>query len=380
MAEHEIRKIAFIGTGIMGAPMAGHLMDAGYELAVYNRTPAKAQPLVERGARLAATPADAVAGADVAITMVGMPEDVEELYLGTGGLLASAAKGAHLIDMTTSSPELARDIHDAAEVAGLHAFDAPVTGGEAGAKAATLTIFCGATDEEVEPVLPVLRVLGARVLTFGGPGKGQVAKLSNQVALAGCMLGMVEGLTFAREGGIDVQRLYEALLTGTAESAVLHALGPKVLRGDYRPGFMVKHYVKDLNLALSCAEDEEVTLPATETASQLYSLLAEIGGETMGTQALSLVYDSEEACAQAGLDWATLDVDDDDEQAEAVEDGDACTCGCGHDHGHGHDHVRGDVRGDVHVPVTDADDEDDDDEEGGRGVDLDEFEAPFSRN
>ena len=368
----DIRKVAFIGTGIMGRPMAAHLMDAGYELTVYNRTAAKAQPLVDAGARLASTPGEAAEGADVVVTMVGLPSDVEDVYLAGDGVIAHARKGAYLIDMTTSSPQLARDIHAAAEVSGLHAFDAPVTGGQAGAEAATLTIFCGASDEEVAPVRPLLEKLGARVLTFGEAGRGQTAKLANQVALAGSMLGMVEGLAFAREGGLDVRKVYEALLTGTAESAALHTMGPKILDDDFTPGFMVQHFVKDLNLALSCAEDEDVTLPATETAVQLYTMLQDIGGGSMGTQALALVYDTEERCARAGLDWTNLDKPDEDEAAEADE----CGCGC-HDHAHAHGEAC--TCGHDHAADEACDDDDDDDEEEG-GIDFEEFEAPFSRN
>ena len=364
----DIKTIAFIGTGLMGAPMAGHLIDAGYELTVYNHTPEKALPLVGKGAKLAASAVEAVQGADVVITMVGYPEQVEELYLAKDGIVSAAKRGAYLIDMTTSSPQLARDIHDVAELAGLHAFDAPVTGGEDGAKAATLTIFCGADDETVAPVLDVLKVLGTLVLTFDRAGQGQMAKLTNQVALAGCMLGLVEGLTFAKQGGLDVEKMLGALLTGTAGSTIMRGLGPKILRDDYRPGFMVEHYVKDLNLALTTAEDEEVTLPATETAAQLYSMLAEIGGSRMGTQALSLVYSDEESCAKAGLDWSVLNLDDDDDEADEVESGD--TCGCGHDHGHAHG--EGCSCG--------CDDADDDDEEETPAERLSGFEAPFSQN
>ncbi len=328
-------RIGFVGTGIMGCPMAGHLIDAGYQLAVYNRTASKAQPLVARGARLATSPADAAKDADVVITMVGYPTDVEDVYLGGDGIIAAAKKGAYLIDMTTSSPELAREIHDSAEVEGLHAFDAPVTGGEGGAKAATLTIFCGTDEQTLAPVRPVLEAMGKLILTFDRAGQGQMAKLANQVALAGPMLGLVEGLSFAKEGGLDLEKTLSALLTGTAASEAMRSYGPKVLVGDYKPGFQVRHYVKDLNLALTTAEDEELTLPNVENAVQLYSMLAEIGGDRMGTQALSLVYSDEQTCADAGLDWGRLNLDEDEEEEE--EDGDEDGCGCGHDHHHHQD-------------------------------------------
>lgn len=386
----EIKTIAFIGTGIMGCPMAGHLIDAGYTLTVYNRTPDKAVSLVEKGATLAPSAAQAVEGADVVITMVGYPEQVEELYLAKDGIVSAAKRGAYLIDMTTSSPQLARDIHELAETSGLHAFDAPVTGGEAGAQAATLTIFCGADTQEVEPVLDVLKAMGTLVLTYGRAGQGQMAKLANQVALAGSMLGLVEALTFAKQGGLDVDKVLAALLTGTASSAAMRALGPKILREDFTPGFMVEHFVKDLNLALSTAEDEEVTLPASETAAQLYSMLAEIGGARMGTQALSLVYADEQTCAQNGLDWSVLNIDEDDEAAEAVEEAIAgCDCGCEHDPGmhEGHAHGEGCSCGHDDCDCDDAtctcghdhDDEDDDEEETPADR-LRGFEAPFSQN
>ncbi len=335
MSDTTKQRIAFIGTGIMGAPMARHLLEAGYSVTVYNRTASKCAPLVAAGARQAASPADAAAQADVVITMVGYPEDVEELYLARGGLLEASRPGAYLIDMTTSSPELARDIAEVAEVSGRHAFDAPVTGGQQGAEAGTLTVFCGAPEDQVAPVRPVLEAMASKVLAFGGPGKGQMAKLANQAALAGCMLGLVEGLAFAKEGGLDLAQTLDALAGGMAGSTALSQLGPKILADDFTPGFMVGHYVKDLGLILQVAEDEELTLPGVETANQLYNLLAEIGGSRMGTQALDLVYADEETCAAHGLDWAVLGQDEDEDGGH--DHGDGCDCGC-HDHGHAHGH------------------------------------------
>lgn len=334
------QRVAFIGTGIMGAPMARHLIEAGYPVTVYNRTASKCAPLVEAGARLAESPADAAAQADVVITMVGFPEEVEELYLARGGLVEASKPGAFLIDMSTSSPELARDIAEVAAVSGRRAFDAPVTGGQQGAQAGTLTVFCGATEEDVAPVRPVLEAFSSKVFCFGGPGKGQMAKLANQVALAGCMVGLAEGISFAREGGLDVVTTLEALAGGMAASAALDAFGAKIVAGDFAPGFMVEHYVKDLGLALEVAEDEELTLPGVETANQLYGLLAEIGGARMGTQAIDLVYSDERACAEHGLDWSLLERDDEEEGGESADG--SCGCGChDHDHGDGHAHGEG---------------------------------------
>lgn len=325
------QRVAFIGVGIMGGAMARNLIKAGYPLTVYNRTAAKCAPLAELGARVAATPAEAAADADVVITMVGYPEDVEELYLAKGGLIDASREGAYLIDMTTSSPELARDIYEVAEVSERHAFDAPVTGGPLGAQAGTLTVFCGADEETIAPVRGVLDAMAAKVYAFGGAGKGQMAKLANQTALAGCMVGLMEGLAFAKQGGLDQEMLLDALRGGMADSTALQQFGPKVLADDYAPGFMVDHYVKDLGLILQTAEEEELTLPGVEAVNQLYALLQQIGGGRMGTQALNLVYEDEATCAAHGLDWSRLDDDEDDGEA----DENACGCGCegGHDGG-----------------------------------------------
>ena len=297
-------KVAFIGTGIMGAPIAGHILDAGFPLVVHNRTKAKAQALVGRGAAWAPDAATAAAGADVVFTMVGYPDEVEELYLAGAGLLASAKPGATLIDLTTSSPDLARDISGAAEVMGLHAFDCPVTGGQAGAQAGTLTAIAGATEDDLAPVRPIIESFAGRIFCFGGAGKGQAAKLANQVALAGSMLGMADSLAFAQQCGLDVEQTREMILTGTGASGAMETLAPRALADDWRPGFMVQHFVKDLQLALQAAEDQEMVLPGTETAYTLYDMLREIGGGSLGTQAIALLYQDEQAAAAAGLDWS----------------------------------------------------------------------------
>jgi len=187
-------KVAFVGTGIMGAPIAGHIMDAGYDVTVYNRTRSKAEDLLARGAHWADSPAKAAKDADVVFTMVGYPTDVEDVYLAKDGLIRAARRGAYLIDLTTSSPQLARDIHDAAEVEDKHAFDCPVTGGDAGAIAGTLTLIVGATEEDAAPVLPILQTFSDKVFYMGGAGKGQTAKLCNQVSLASCMVGYADAM------------------------------------------------------------------------------------------------------------------------------------------------------------------------------------------
>lgn len=321
---HTKQKVAFIGTGIMGAPIAGHIMDAGYELTVYNRTKAKADALVERGARWADSAAEAAAGADVVFTMLGYPEDVEETYLTTEGLLRCAEKGAYLIDLTTSSPQLARDIAESAQVMGKVAFDCPVTGGQSGAEAGTLTLIVGATEHDIEPVRPILESFSSKICCFGGAGKGQEAKLANQVALASAMVGMADALAFAEQCGLDQAQVRDLICSGTGDSGAMRSLAPLALDGDYKPGFMVKHFLKDLGLALQTAEDKEIALPGAETAFTLYDMLDAIGGSEMGTQGITLLYQEEADAVAAGLDWSLYTAAHEDEE-----------CGCGHDHGHG---------------------------------------------
>lgn len=305
--------VAFIGTGIMGAPIAGHILDAGYPLTVYNRTKAKADDLVARGAAWAASPAEAAAGADVVFTMVGYPEDVEELYLAKDGLLASSKPGTTLIDLTTSSPDLARDISKLAEVSERHAFDCPVTGGEPGAVAGTLTLICGATEEQVEPLRPLLETFGAQIFCFGEAGQGQVAKLCNQVALASSMVGMADTLALAEQSGLDVDLTLKMIQGGTGRTGALESLAPKALAGDYQPAFMVEHFLKDIRLALSLAEEEGgLALPGADTALSLYETLGAIGGGRMGTQAITLLYADEATAAAQGLDWSRVHPGGDD--------------------------------------------------------------------
>ena len=269
----QIKKIAFIGTGIMGAPIAGHILDAGYDVTVYNRTREKAEGLLAKGARWADSPAEAAADADVVFTMVGYPTDVEDVYLATDGLIRSAKKGAWLIDLTTSSPQLARDIHDAAEVEDKHAFDCPVTGGEKGAIDGTLTLIMGVSEETAAPVLPVLETFSAKRFFFDVAGGGQTAKLCNQVSLASCMVGYADAIALAEQSGIDVDRVLEVMASGTGGSGAATSLAPKSLAGDYKPGFMAEHLRKDIALALQRSEDLDITLPGAETAFTLFDML-----------------------------------------------------------------------------------------------------------
>lgn len=299
--EPDVTTIAFIGTGVMGASMAGHLLHAGADLIVFNRTRAKAEPLLEKGARWADSAGEAAALAQVTISMVGFPQDVEEVYLASGGVVELATPGSILVDMSTSSPSLARRIAVASANRGCTALDAPVSGGDVGARNATLTIMVGGDPAAFSAVEPLLRVMGTNIVLQGGPGAGQHTKLANQVAIAGSMLAMVESLAYARAAGLDPARVLDSISAGSAGSWSLQNLAPRVLDGDFAPGFFVKHFIKDMRLALESAEELGIELPGLACAKKLYDRLAAEGGEDLGTQALWLLYASAEERAAAGL-------------------------------------------------------------------------------
>jgi 3-hydroxyisobutyrate dehydrogenase len=270
--------------------MAGHLLDAGYALNVHNRSKEKCRQLVERGAVWVDSPGDAAAGSDIVITMVGFPKDVEEIYLLPGGIVERAKPGALLIDMTTSSPELASRIHEAASARGVGALDAPVTGGDKGAREATLAILAGGGESDFERALPVFEAMGKKITRFGPAGSGQTAKLANQIIIAGAMLGVCEGLAFAKRLGIDPDRLLDCVSTGAAGSWSLSNYGPRILRGDFAPGFFVKHFIKDMKLAEKSSSDAGMSLEGLETALRQYEKLASGGGSENGTQGLYKIY------------------------------------------------------------------------------------------
>ncbi len=308
MQHQTISKVAFIGTGIMGSAIAGHMLDAGYKLAVFNRTKAKADALVARGAVWANSVADAVRDADVVFTMVGNPEDVEDVYLASGGVLASARRGAWLIDLTTSSPELARDIHDAAEVSDMHAFDCPVTGGEQGAIDGTLTLILGIAEADLpEPVAELLKTFSAKMCFFGHAGAGQTAKLCNQVSFAECIVAYADALALGEQAGLDPHAVLDLILSGTGTSGAAATYAPKSLAGDYAPGFFAEYLRKDLGLALAHSEEFGLTMPGAETAYALFDLLCSVGGSRLGGQALSLLYADEADGYAAGLDWSLVE-------------------------------------------------------------------------
>ena len=284
-------RVGFVGLGIMGQSMAGHLQKAGYELHVYNRTRSKADALVQAGARWHDSPGEVAASSDVVITMVGYPADVEEVYLGPGGIIEKAAAGAYLIDMTTSEPSLAVKIAGAAAAKGLHSLDAPVSGGDVGARNATLSIMVGGAAADFEAVKPLFEIMGENIRLQGGPGAGQHTKMCNQIVVAGNMLAVAEGLTYAKKSGLDPEEVLKSIGTGAAQSFLLNGLGPKMIAGDFAPGFFVHHFIKDMTIALKEAEAMGADLPALKTAKRLYEKVAEAGAREDGTQALIKAYD-----------------------------------------------------------------------------------------
>ena len=284
-------KIAWIGTGVMGESMAGHLLDAGHELYVYNRTVSKTENLVKRGAKLLTEIKDAPLNADVVFTMVGYPKDVEGVYLGNDGLITTAKEGQVFVDMTTSSPTIAKKISEEFAKVGASALDLPVTGGDIGAKNGTLSIMVGG-DKKVyeEKVLPLVKHLGKNITYFGEAGKGQYAKLANQIAIATTMISVAESFNFAKEVGLDLEDFFKTVSTGSGGSFSMTSYGPRILKNDFKPGFFVHHFIKDMRLALEECEKMNITLPGLEVAYKLYNELEEEVRNTNGTQAISKWY------------------------------------------------------------------------------------------
>lgn len=279
-------RIGWIGTGVMGLSMAGHILDAGWPLTVYTRTSAKADPLLARGARWAASPAAVAEASDAVFSIVGYPADVEAVMLGPEGALSGLGKGGILCDMTTSSPELARRIAAEAAARGCASLDAPVTGGDVGAREATLSIFVGGDASALAALRPCFEVMGKRLMHCGGPGSGQQAKLANQIAVAGVMFSVCESLLYAQEAGLDVAQWLELVVPGAGGSTAMNTLGRRLLRRDYAPGFFIDHFVKDLGLCLEECRRMRLVLPGATLAEEFYRMMQARGHGKDGTQAL----------------------------------------------------------------------------------------------
>ena len=289
--------IGFIGTGVMGQSMAGHLLAAGHDVHIHTRTPAKAEGLLQEGAIWEASSASLSAACDMIITMVGYPADVEALYLGEGGIIANAHAGALLIDMTTSSPGLARQIHAEAATKGLGSLDAPVSGGDIGAREAKLSIMVGGDQKDFDRAIPVLGLLGKNIVLQGGPGSGQHTKMANQIAIAAGMLGVCEALAYAGNSGLDPETVLQSISGGAAGSWSLSNLAPRMIQGDFNPGFYVKHFVKDMGIARNSAQSMGLCTPGLDLALQQYQNLVEAGGADLGTQGLYKLYQEDTPAA-----------------------------------------------------------------------------------
>ncbi|MDQ0190246.1 NAD(P)-dependent oxidoreductase [Alicyclobacillus cycloheptanicus] len=282
--------IGFVGTGVMGRSMAANLMKAGYRLVVSTRTREKAQPLLDAGAVWKDTAGEVAAAADVIITIVGLPSDVEEVYLHEGGIIHRAKPGAYLIDMTTSAPALARRIYEQAKARGLHALDAPVSGGDVGAKNGTLVIMVGGEEPDFQAVQPIFEALGKNIVLHGPAGMGQHAKMCNQIAIATNMIGVAEAMAYAVKAGLDPERVLSSITGGAAGSWSLSNLAPRMIRGDFAPGFYIQHLVKDLRIALDMADQLGLALPGVKLSESMYEALIERGEAYSGTQALYKYY------------------------------------------------------------------------------------------
>ena len=278
-------KIGWVGTGIMGRAMAEHLINAGYSLLVYNRTPSKAEPLVSLGAKFCSIP-ELASLSDVVFTMVGYPKDVEEVILGQNGVLSHLKSGSLLIDHTTSSPSIATQIFKVASEKNIDALDAPVSGGDVGAREKRLAIMVGGTEKAYQRGLEFLKIYGTNVQLLGEAGAGQHTKITNQIVIAGNMIGMVEGISYAVKAGLDAMKVIELISTGAAMSFSLKVLGPRILRGDLDPGFFVEHFVKDLGMALEECRRMNLALPGLALVNQFYVSLIASGDGKKGTQAL----------------------------------------------------------------------------------------------
>lgn len=278
--------IGFIGTGVMGKSMAFNLLKKGYQVFVYTRTKAKANELLEKGAKWADSPKEVAQQANVIITIVGFPSDVEETYFGDNGLIANAKPGTYLIDMTTSKPGLAVKIHEKAKKRGIRALDAPVSGGDIGAREGRLSIMVGGDEDDFKAVMPVFEALGTNIVYQGTAGSGQHAKMCNQIVIASGMIGVAESMAYAKKSGLDPERVLTSITSGAAGSWALSNLAPRMIKGDFEPGFYIKHFIKDMGIALEEAEKMGMEIPGVSLARTMYEKLAEQGEENSGTQAL----------------------------------------------------------------------------------------------
>lgn len=279
-------RIGFIGTGVMGKSIVKHFLANGHEVMVYNRTKSKTDELVAQGAIWQETPAEVTNASEIIFSMVGYPSDVEEIYYGANGIFSVEVKDKILVDLTTSTPTLAEKIYQTAKKEGAAALDAPVSGGDLGAQNGTLSIMVGGNQAVYDSVVPLFDIMGKSYSLQGKAGAGQHTKMANQIMIAGTMTGMTEMLVYAKAANLDVEKVLETLAGGAAQNWSMSNYAPRILKADYSPGFFVKHFIKDLKIALDEAEKMHLNLPATKLATELYERLADQGFDNDGTQAL----------------------------------------------------------------------------------------------
>jgi len=280
--------IGWIGTGVMGASMAGHLQKAGHALSVFSRTKKKAEGLIEKGAQWYGSPAEVAANADIVFTIVGLPPDVREVYLGEKGVLSGEPACSIVVDMTSSQPSLAKTLFEEAAKKGVASLDAPVSGGDVGARDAKLAIMVGGTRKIFDKILPLFQLMGPTISYMGGPGAGQHTKVANQILVAGNMIGACECLLYATKQGLDMQQVINIVGKGAASSWAINILGPRVVKGDFGPGFFVEHFIKDMKIALEESAAIGLSLPGLALVQQLYIAVRAQGHNRSGTQALFL--------------------------------------------------------------------------------------------
>lgn len=284
-------KIGFIGIGVMGKSMALNLMKKGFEVSIYTRTKSKAEELIEVGAIWCDTVKECVANKDAVITIVGYPKDVEEVYFGEDGIIENAKKGAYLIDMTTTSPKLSKKIYEEASKLDLYALDAPVSGGDLGAKNGTLSIMVGGDKAAFEKCTDIFKAMGTNIIYEGIAGSGQHTKAANQIALAGTISGVCEAISYGRANGLDVEKMLNSISMGAAGSWQMSNMAPRILDGDFNPGFFIKHYIKDMNIAVEEASDVNLELGILNKVFSMYKELENEGLGDLGTQALIKYYE-----------------------------------------------------------------------------------------
>lgn len=280
--------IGWIGTGVMGASMVGHLHNAGYKCTVFNRTKAKAEQLISNGVNWANSPSEVAACSDIIFTIVGFPKDVQEVYFGENGILNSAKPGAIVIDMTTTEPSLAIEIYEAAKAKSIQSIDAPVSGGDVGAKNAALSIMSGGDKATFDKVLPLFEIMGKQIVYQGKAGSGQHTKMCNQITIAGTMIGVCEALLYGQKAGLDLSTMLSSISGGAAGCWTLNNLAPRIVDRNFDPGFFVEHFIKDMGIALKEAETMGLSLPGLALVKQLYLAVKAQGHGRMGTHALIL--------------------------------------------------------------------------------------------